>query len=130
MAIGWLSVLKMVPWVDVISNAPKVAEGAKKLWDSVGRKQHLPKAASTAKTGADVVVPIDSRLMAAESTLALLQEQMLASAELIKELAEQNRQLVARVDLMRRRMAWIGLVTALLVVGLIVSSAAMRGVVA
>ena len=38
MAIGWLAVLKMVPWSDVIENAPKVASGAKKLWNSVGKK--------------------------------------------------------------------------------------------
>lgn len=30
MAIGWLAVLQMVPWSDVINNAPKVAEGAEK----------------------------------------------------------------------------------------------------
>jgi len=38
MAIGWLTVLKMVPWGDVIENAPKVATGAKKLWQNVGKK--------------------------------------------------------------------------------------------
>ena len=31
MAIAWLTVLKMVPWGEVINNAPKVADGAKKL---------------------------------------------------------------------------------------------------
>ncbi|MDP3225514.1 MAG: hypothetical protein Q8M96_20455, partial [Rubrivivax sp.] len=34
MAIGWMTVLKLVPWGDVIKNAPAVAEGARKLWDS------------------------------------------------------------------------------------------------
>ena len=29
MAIGWLTILKTVPWTEVISNAPKVADGAK-----------------------------------------------------------------------------------------------------
>ena len=38
MPIPWLTVLQSVPWSDVISNAPKVAGGAKKLWDSVARK--------------------------------------------------------------------------------------------
>jgi hypothetical protein len=28
MAIAWLAVLKSVPWSEVISNAPKVADGA------------------------------------------------------------------------------------------------------
>jgi hypothetical protein len=38
MAIPWLSVIKLVPWGEVISNAPKVAEGAKKLWSAVSRE--------------------------------------------------------------------------------------------
>ena len=38
MAIGWLTVLQSVPWAEVVSNAPKVAAGAKKLWSAVGRK--------------------------------------------------------------------------------------------
>ncbi len=38
MAIGWMTVLNLVPWGEVIKNAPAVADGAKKLWDSVGNK--------------------------------------------------------------------------------------------
>ncbi len=36
-----------------------------------------------------------------------LQEQMLASSELIKALAEQNTQLILRIETQRRRMAWL-----------------------
>ena len=39
MAIGWLTILKSVPWTEVIKNAPKVAEGARKLWNAVGRQR-------------------------------------------------------------------------------------------
>ena len=38
MPIGWLAILKNVPWTEVIRNAPAVAEGAKKLWKTVGKK--------------------------------------------------------------------------------------------
>ena len=38
MPISWLTVLKAVPWGDVISNAPVVVDGARKLWNNVGRK--------------------------------------------------------------------------------------------
>jgi hypothetical protein len=42
MAIPWLTLLKTVPWTDVIANAPTIANGAKKLWHSVsGRSPHL-----------------------------------------------------------------------------------------
>ena len=37
MAIPWLTLIKVVPWTDVIANAPKVVEGAKKLWGSAHR---------------------------------------------------------------------------------------------
>ena len=38
MGISWMTVLAAVPWTEVIKNAPKVAEGARKLWSSAGRK--------------------------------------------------------------------------------------------
>ena len=38
MAIGWLTILQSVPWTEVIKNAPKVAEGARKLWSAVAKK--------------------------------------------------------------------------------------------
>lgn len=31
MAIGWLTILKSVPWTEVIRNVPKVAEGGAKF---------------------------------------------------------------------------------------------------
>ena len=97
MAIGWLSVLQMVPWGDVISNAPKVAEGAKKLWKSVGKKPPSTQAA-------------------ADAALAELHEQMLASSELIKALAEQNAQLVQRVEAHRIRVRWLSVATLVLAI--------------
>lgn len=41
MAIGWLTILKSVPWAEVISNAPKVAEGARKLWNAEIGRAHV-----------------------------------------------------------------------------------------
>lgn len=38
MAIGWFALLTKVPWSEVISNAPKVADAAKKLWKVVADK--------------------------------------------------------------------------------------------
>ena len=46
MAIPWLTLLKVVPWSDVIANAPKVADGARKLWN----RAHKPVAADPAVT--------------------------------------------------------------------------------
>ena len=112
MAIGWMTVLNLVPWGEVIKNAPAVADGAKKLWDSVGKK---PAAASP---GTDVATPppeaaaspvaaLQSRLERADASIAQLHEQMHASSELIKALAEQNSELIRRVEVNRVRVLWL-----------------------
>jgi hypothetical protein len=113
MAIGWLSVLQMVPWSDVIHNAPKVAESAKALWktvagqppaqevvdDSAGAPARLPEA--------QVITQLQAQLAATEATVASLHQQMLASSELIQSMAEQNTQLIRQVDALRIRVRWL-----------------------
>ena len=108
MAIGWLTVLQMVPWGDVISNAPKVAEGAKKLWKTVGKKSTDPSLPSDMiepplKPDAQTMGMLQARLVALETTTRELHQQMLDSSELIKTLAEQNAQLIQRIELARVR---------------------------
>ena len=111
MAIGWLTVLQSVPWSDVVRNAPKVAAGAKKLWDNVANKS-----AADPASGADD----DSGLASAPATLEGLQQQVLAlqgvtenlqqrlleSSDLIARLAEQNDQLIQGIERLRRRLLW------------------------
>ena len=108
MAIGWLAVLQMVPWGDVISNAPKVAEGAKKLWKTVGKRSTEDELSSDMiapplKPDAQSMGRLQARLVALENTTRELHQQMLDSSELIKTLAEQNAQLVQRIELARVR---------------------------
>jgi hypothetical protein len=110
MAIGWLSVLKMVPWGDVIESAPKVAQGAKKLWSTVGKK---PAADATAPTTpsepAPSLVTLQAQVTQLQHSVADLQQQMLESSALIGSLAEQNTQLIARVEVNRKRVLALGL---------------------
>ena len=107
MALGWLTVLKMVPWGDVIENAPKVASGAKKLWQNVG-KGPVPTASSAS---ASAVEPSGAALQAQvaelQAAVAALHQQMVVSSELIQSLANQNTQLIRRVGLNRRRLLWL-----------------------
>ena len=97
MAIGWLTMLKSVPWGEVISNAPKVAEGAKKLWKTVSRKPPSPGMAPS----------LESELAQLQASVNDLHGQMLASSELIKALADQNAELVRRIELNRVRLLWL-----------------------
>lgn len=106
MAIGWLTILSNVPWTDVIKNAPAVADGAKKLWKKVGGK------ASTASNVpvAEPATPED-RIANLQARVDELHAQMLTASEVVRSLAEQNAQLIARVEKTRRRLLWLALFT-------------------
>lgn len=116
MPIPWLVVLQSVPWTDVIKNAPKVADGAKKLWSTVSKKapvRELPAESSeTALTPVtQTIASLQTRLEALEVAAAELHNQMLASSELIKALAEQNTLLIARIEANRTRVRWLAVAT-------------------
>jgi hypothetical protein len=117
MALPWLTILKTVPWTDVINNAPKVADGAKKLWQSVAKKTGQQPPApdlaqgSTSDAAAETGLPYDAaqvarllaRVATLETTSAELHAQMLSSSELIKTLAEQNAALIKGIEANRAR---------------------------
>lgn len=113
MAIGWMTILSNVPWSDVIKNAPAVADGAKKLWKKIGSK-------SAADPGTPDASP-EAQLATLQARVEELHAQMQAASEVIRSLAEQNAQLIARVEKSRRRLYWLGgfnLVTLMLVAAL------------
>ena len=123
MAIGWLTVLSQVPWTEVINNAPKVADGAKKLWKSVSGKSSAasaPTGSTPEPASAEALSPVvmEARIRELEAMVGELHAQMVASSELMKQLAEQNTQLVQRIEANRVRTLWLaavsvaGLVTA------------------
>lgn len=105
MAVGWMSVLKMVPWGEVIDNAPKVAHGARKLWSAVGQK---PAAApQPADAQASPLAVVQAQLAELQARSAELHQQMLESSALIESLAEQNTELIRQLDINRRRLLWL-----------------------
>ncbi|KRB93789.1 hypothetical protein [Noviherbaspirillum sp. Root189] len=115
MANNWLSLLKNVPWSDVISSAPKVAEGARKLWNATephASSPPQPSAASHQASMAEAINALDQRVSVAEKTAAELHEQMHASSQLIKALADQNAQLIQRLETQRVRFIWLCCATA------------------
>ena len=82
MAVSWITALKVIPWGDVVENAPAVLRGAKKLWSAVRQ------------------APETHGL---QQEIAQLKEQAESAARLISSLAEQNARLVEAVDLLRLR---------------------------
>jgi len=109
MAFPWLVVLQSVPWGEVMKNAPKVAEGAKKLWGSVSKKGGIAEAPPQSTSPLSIEA-LQTRLEELEADVVDLHQQMLASSELIKTLAEQNAQLVERVEANRRRVIALAVV--------------------
>ena len=121
MAIAWLAVLKSVPWSEVISNAPKVAEGARKLWNAVARKSPLPEVSDAGTHSAvshesQSLAALEARTVTLEAAVSDLHGQMLASSELIKELADQNAQLIQHIETNRLRLLWLSAATAVVAI--------------
>jgi hypothetical protein len=106
MAIGWLSVLKIVPWSDVIGNAPVVVDGARKLWNAVSGKAAAEERCERSRDAAEGAI-LTGRVDILEAKVADLHGQMLASSELIQALADQNSQLIARIEVYRRGAFWL-----------------------
>ena len=129
-----LTVLANIPWGQVVDNAPKVASGAAKLWTAVtGARKPSASAESEAAAASSAQAPSELEALRAQvhvlqATVAQLQEQMQASSELIKALADQNTQLVQRVELNRVRLVRVATAAGVSIV-LLLSAVAYLGVV-
>ena len=116
MAAGTIiTVLANVPWGQVIDAAPKVAEGATKLWGAVTRRKKsdadlAPDAGATPPAPGqpeDELHRLRADVRALHISVSELRDELLAATGLIKQLADQNTLLVQRVELHRRRLALV-----------------------
>ena len=132
MAIPWLAAaFKAIPWKEVVTAAPSLVEGTKKLWGSVARTEKQPSPAheqsdESSSTHSDQLSALEARLLALDARTAEIGRQAVTSAELIKSLAEQNAQLVQAVEILRlrtRKLVWftgaLGLATGFLLLWMI-----------
>jgi len=125
-------VLQMVPWGEVIKNAPKVADGAVKLWSSVSKKKVYDETGSEISdvilaSDPEAVEKLEYRLQAAEQTITDLQAQVVQSAEVIKELASQNTQLVAQIESNRKAVTVLGVALGIALVAGVVQAVVLFG---
>jgi len=124
MAAGTIiTVLSNIPWGQVVENAPKVAEGAARLWKAVTRKKPDQSPDANAKAVVDAAQSdtevMKRRFVAMEEHILHLEEQMGASVDLIKALAEQNTQLVRKIELNSVRLLRLATATAIGTVALV-----------
>ena len=118
MAIPWVTLLKAVPWGDVVKAAPAVVEGAEKLWDGIRKKS--PDSAHTGeKLSTPSLTPSERMLAEHEKAIARLDAEIEQSAQVIKTLAEQNASLIVRIEKLQKSFA-IGMVAVIAVVGLFI----------
>ena len=124
MAVAWLKVLKSVPWSDVIAAAPQVANGARRLWDTVGRKQAAPGAMAeeaimpAQAMGDEGVALLAAHIEQQDAAIAQMHNQLRDASKLITELADQNAQLIAKMEAARGRLQVVGVIAA---AGLVIS---------
>lgn len=114
MPIPWLTVLQAVPWGEVIRNAPKVAEGARSLWNKAASPAQASTDVAPASAEAPSVAQLQAQVQATASALSELQTQMQGATQLIKALADQNTQLVRAVETQRRQLRWLAAAAVLL----------------
>lgn len=132
MAAGWVTVLQMVPWAEVIKNAPKVADGAVKLWNTVSKRKPLE--GEQADTNQVILASdlqtlerLEHELSAAQASIAELQTQVVQSAEVIRELASQNTQLVTQIEANRKAVTVLGVALALALLAGVVQALVLFG---
>lgn len=130
MALPWLTLIKAVPWADVIEHAPTVVSGAQKLWQRLpGRGGAVPPPITTTPAVADAgqslsaqVVELRAGVVAAEQQVAELQGRLSESNALIRDMAEQQARMLAQIETHRRALRWtagIAAVALVLAVGLL-----------
>jgi hypothetical protein len=127
MALPWLTLIKAVPWADVIEHAPTVLSGAQKLWQRLpGRGGAASTPAPTTPAVADAgqslsaqVAELRAGVVAAEQQVAELQARLSESNALIRDMAEQQARMLAQIEAHRRALRWVaGLAAVALVVAL------------
>jgi hypothetical protein len=127
MALPWLTLIKAVPWADVIEHAPTVLSGAQKLWQRLpGRGGAASTPAPTTPAVADAgqslsaqVAELRAGVVAAEQQVAELQARLSESNALIRDMAEQQARMLAQIEAHRRALRWVaGLAAVALVAAL------------
>lgn len=105
-----------------------MAAAAKNLWNTVARKSVSTVSPDTTaqpalSPEAQAVAALETRLVAMEAAFSDLHNQMLASSELIKALAEQNAQLIKGIEVNRVRVLWLTAAIAVVAIAAVISLA-------
>ncbi len=91
MAAPWFALFSAIPWTDVITHAPTVAKGAKKLWQKVSSRKATDTETPGSSAVADPVASPEARIFALETRLAESDARQQESADLVRAAEELRR---------------------------------------
>lgn len=100
MPLPWSTLVKAIPWSDVIAKAPDIAQGARKLWQQVSTRDIADSVGTPVPGDASAT---DARLTTLAAQVAEMSTRQQESAELLSALAAQNAELVGAVATLRQR---------------------------
>ncbi|MFT3929352.1 MAG: hypothetical protein QM709_03540 [Spongiibacteraceae bacterium] len=100
--MSWLTALKILPWGEMIEYAPKLVNGAQKLWQRVKTEQAETDAIVIDQTP-DSPEQTARELQELKQQLQDMQAQQLELSNLVSELAAQNQRLVSAIGVLRTR---------------------------
>ena len=97
MAFGWITVLKIIPWKDVLENAPHIAKAAKNLY--AGRKDN------TSSGTVDSSVPTSDSENKKNMNFHLheIEREVSDLNSVVRSLAKQNVRIVEAIEVLRIR---------------------------
>jgi len=118
-----ITVLSNIPWGTVIDAAPRIAEGAGRLWEAARnlRRPKTPDAQPSEAPDTPQVTEterLQTRVTELEATVQAMREQLQASAQVLKDLADQNALLVQRIEVARQRVVLMAVIGSACVVAL------------
>lgn len=100
MPFPWAIAAKAIPWTEMIAAAPTIARGARELWQRVKHRDE-----DSPDAGTDSKDPVE-RIATLERGLSTLAQEAEMGTELVSRLAEQNEQLVAALEVQKKRSQW------------------------
>ena len=97
MAFGWITVLKIIPWKDVLENAPHIAKAAKNLY--AGRKDNT----SSGTVDSSVPTSDSENITSRDFRLHEIEREVSDLNSVVRSLAKQNVRIVEAIEVLRVR---------------------------
>ena len=98
MAFGWITVLKIIPWKDVLENAPHIAKAAKNLYAGTRNNTSSSGTADSSAPTSD-----SGNKESTDFRLQEIEREILDLNSVVRSLAKQNVRIVEAIEVLRIR---------------------------